>query len=137
MQTIEKANIDWTNLGFGYYKTDKRFVSMFKDGKWDEGQLTDDENITMNECACVLQYAQTCFEGMRFFDLRRWTTDLSEINKPVHMASIVKNEDGTFTYDLSVEVEPRLFKSAYLPIPYEEMLRLDNLVQNEGWDSWK
>ena len=53
------------------------------------------------------------------------------------MASIVKNEDGTFTYDLSVEVEPRLFKSAYLPIPYEEMLRLDNLVQNEGWDSWK
>ncbi|MBQ9889290.1 MAG: RagB/SusD family nutrient uptake outer membrane protein [Bacteroidales bacterium] len=80
---------------------------------------------------------ETCFEGMRFFDLRRWTTDLSEINKPVHMASIVKNEDGTFTYDLSVEVEPRLFKSAYLPIPYEEMLRLDNLVQNEGWDSWK
>ena len=68
MQTIEKANIDWTNLGFGYYKTDKRFVSMFKDGKWDEGQLTDDENITMNECACVLQYAQTCFEGMKAYE---------------------------------------------------------------------
>ena len=68
MQTMEKANIDWTNLGFGYYKTDKRFVSMFKDGKWDEGELTDDENITMNECACVLQYAQTCFEGMKAYE---------------------------------------------------------------------
>lgn len=68
MQTMEKANIDWANLGFGYYKTDKRFVSMFKDGKWDEGELTEDENITMNECACVLQYAQTCFEGMKAYE---------------------------------------------------------------------
>lgn len=68
MQTIEKANIDWANLGFGYYKTDKRFVSMFKDGKWDEGELTENENITMNECACVLQYAQTCFEGMKAYE---------------------------------------------------------------------
>mgnify|MGYP002861101980 CR=1 FL=1 len=66
--TIEKANIDWANLGFGYYKTDKRFVSMFKDGKWDEGALIEDENITMNECACVLQYAQTCFEGMKAYE---------------------------------------------------------------------
>ena len=68
MQTIEKANIDWTNLGFGYYKTDKRFVSMYKDGKWDEGELIEDENISMNECACVLQYAQTCFEGMKAYE---------------------------------------------------------------------
>lgn len=80
---------------------------------------------------------ETCFEGLRFFDLRRWTTDLTEINKPVHMATITKNEDGSFVYDLSREVEPRLFKSAFLPIPYEEMLKMDNLVQNEGWDSWK
>ena len=68
VMTMEKANIDWANLGFGYYKTDKRFVSMFKDGEWDEGILTDDENITMNECACVLQYAQTCFEGMKAYE---------------------------------------------------------------------
>ncbi len=68
MQTIEKANIDWQNLGFGYYKTDKRFVAMYKDGKWSEGELVEDENITMNECACVLQYAQTCFEGMKAYE---------------------------------------------------------------------
>ena len=62
MNTLEKKNIDWANLGFGYMKTDYRFVANFKDGKWDEGTITTDENITMNECACVLQYAQTCFE---------------------------------------------------------------------------
>ena len=67
MTTIEKANIDWVNLGFGYYKTDKRFVSNFKDGAWDEGALVDDENIVMNESAGVLQYAQTCFEGMKAY----------------------------------------------------------------------
>ena len=67
MTIIEKANIDWVNLGFGYYKTDKRFVSNYKDGVWDEGVLVDDENIVMNESAGVLQYAQTCFEGMKAY----------------------------------------------------------------------
>ena len=55
MNTLEKKNIDWANLGFGYMKTDYRFVANFKDGKWDEGTITTDENITMNECACVFQ----------------------------------------------------------------------------------
>jgi branched-chain amino acid aminotransferase len=64
---MEKANIDWKNLGFGYYKTDKRFVSNYKDGKWDEGALVEDENIVLNESAGVLQYAQTCFEGMKAY----------------------------------------------------------------------
>jgi branched-chain amino acid aminotransferase len=64
---MEKANIDWANLGFGYFKTDKRYVSNFKDGKWDNGTLTSDENIVLNESAGVLQYAQTCFEGMKAY----------------------------------------------------------------------
>jgi hypothetical protein len=80
---------------------------------------------------------ETCFEGMRFFDLQRWTTSLAEINKPVHGAKVVKSEDGSFSYDLTMEVEPRLLKSAYLPIPYNEMLRMSNLEQNEGWEAWK
>ncbi|MCR5430571.1 MAG: branched-chain amino acid aminotransferase [Eubacterium sp.] len=60
-------NIDWENLGFEYLPTDKRFVANYKDGAWDEGGLVDDANITMSECACVLQYAQTCFEGMKAY----------------------------------------------------------------------
>ena len=61
---MEKKNIDWENIGFGYIPTDKRFVANYKDGAWDEGGLTEDPNIVMNECAGVLQYAQTVFEGM-------------------------------------------------------------------------
>ena len=64
---MDKRNIDWSNLGFGYVQTDKRFVSNYKDGSWDEGTLTTDDQITMSECACVLQYAQTCFEGLKAY----------------------------------------------------------------------
>ena len=64
---MEKKNLDWANMGFGYRKTDKRFVSTFKDNKWDEGALIEDDMITMSECACVLQYAQTCFEGLKAY----------------------------------------------------------------------
>ena len=62
-----EKNIDWQNLGFGYIKTDYRFVTNYKDGKWDEGALTNDENIVLNESAGVLQYAQSCFEGMKAY----------------------------------------------------------------------
>ena len=40
-------NIDWSSLGFGYIQTDKRFVSNYKDGAWDDGVLTTDANIVM------------------------------------------------------------------------------------------
>ena len=65
---MEKKNIDWENLDFGYQETDMRFVSMYKDGKWDEGTLTPDPNIVLNECAGVLQYAQTVFEGLKAYE---------------------------------------------------------------------
>lgn len=83
---------------------------------------------------------ELCFEGTRFFDLRRWTTDAnweSVINQPVHGAGVLRNADNvTFTYDLTVKVEDRIFTSPYLPIPYQEMLRMSNMIQNKGWDSW-
>ena len=50
---MEKKDLDWSNLGFGYVKTDKRYVSNFKNGAWDEGALTDDADIVLNECAGV------------------------------------------------------------------------------------
>ncbi len=64
---MEKKNIDWANLGFGYMETDKRFVSNFKDGKWDDGVLTEDSKVVISECAGVLQYAQTIFEGLKAY----------------------------------------------------------------------
>ena len=64
---MEKKNLDWSSLGFGYIQTDKRYVSNYKNGSWDEGTLTSDATITINECAGVLQYAQTVFEGMKAY----------------------------------------------------------------------
>ncbi len=64
---MAKKDINWGELGFGYVKTDYRFVSNFKDGKWDDGELITDENVVINECAGVLQYAQTCFEGLKAY----------------------------------------------------------------------
>ena len=64
---MDKKNIDWANIGFGYVQTDKRFVANYKDGAWDEGTLTEDPNVVLNECAGVLQYAQTVFEGMKAY----------------------------------------------------------------------
>lgn len=64
---MEKKNIDWANIGFAYQDTDKRFVSNYKNGAWDDGVLTSDNTVTISECACVLQYAQTCFEGLKAY----------------------------------------------------------------------
>ena len=64
---MEKKNLDWSNLGFSYVETDKRYVSNYKNGTWDEGVLTSDANVVINECAGVLQYAQTCFEGLKAY----------------------------------------------------------------------
>ena len=52
---MERKDIDWGNLGFGYVQTDMRYVSNFRNGQWDDGCLTDQATITMSECACVLQ----------------------------------------------------------------------------------
>lgn len=64
---MEKKNFDWANLDFSYRETDKRYVAYYRDGAWDEGKLTDDATVTISECAGVLQYAQTCFEGLKAY----------------------------------------------------------------------
>ncbi len=64
---MAKQNIDWSNLGFAYIPTGERYVSEYKDGKWDDGVMTQDSTISMTECAGVLQYAQTVFEGLKAY----------------------------------------------------------------------
>ena len=59
---MEKKNINWGELGFSYQQTEKRFVANFKDGAWDEGTLTEDATITLNECGgtdshCSFRYS--------------------------------------------------------------------------------
>ncbi|MCQ2604678.1 MAG: branched-chain amino acid aminotransferase [Spirochaetia bacterium] len=64
---MEKKDIDWGNLTFAYQKADYRFVSNYKNGKWDDGAIVEDSNIVLNECACIFQYCQACFEGLKAY----------------------------------------------------------------------
>ena len=118
---MEKKNIDWSSLGFGYVSTDKRFVSNYKDGAWDEGTLTSDDTVTISECAGVLQYAQTCFEG-----LKAYTTEDGKIVcfRPDLNASRMKDSCErlvmpVFPEDRFVEAVKEVVKAnaAYVP-PY-------------------
>ena len=61
------VKIDWNNLGFEYIKTDFRYISTWKDGKWDEGHLTEDNILHISEASCALHYGQQCFEGLKAY----------------------------------------------------------------------
>lgn len=60
-------DIDWGSLGFAYHPTEYRFVAEYHNGAWEKGGLSKDANVVMSESACVLQYAQSCFEGMKAY----------------------------------------------------------------------
>lgn len=64
---MAKVDMDWKNIGFTYRQTEQRYVSDYKNGAWDNGRLTTDANVVLNECAGVLQYAQTVFEGLKAY----------------------------------------------------------------------
>ena len=118
---MEKKNIDWANLGFGYVETDKRFVSYYKDGAWDEGALISDPMVTMSECACVLQYAQTCFEGMKAYTTEKGQTVVfrPDLNADRMADSAARLEMPVFPQDRFVDAVAQVVKAneAYVP-PY-------------------
>lgn len=118
---MEKKNIDWSSLGFGYVKTDKRYVSNFKDGAWDEGALIDDDMITMSECAGVLQYAQTCFEGLKAYTTEdgRTVCFRPDLNAERLANSAARLEMPVFPKERFIEAIKEVVKAneAYVP-PY-------------------
>lgn len=61
------VDIDWGKLGFSYIKTDYRYISYWKDGKWDEGTLTEDNVLHISEASTSLHYGQQCFEGLKAY----------------------------------------------------------------------
>lgn len=80
---------------------------------------------------------ETCFEGKRFWNLRRWDTPVEELNAAVHEAVLTKNADGSISYGLDNVAETRKYPSVWMPLPYKEMRMAPELFQNEGWESWK
>ena len=118
---MEKKNIDWENIGFSYIQTDKRMCQIIKMDKWDEGSLIDDANITMNECAGVLQYAQTVFEGMKAYTTEdgRIVTFRPDLNAARMVDSAKRLEMPVFPEDRFIDAVVQTVKAnaAYVP-PY-------------------
>ncbi len=118
---MEKKNIDWSNLGFAYMQTDKRYVSNFRDGAWDQGTLTEDAAVVLNECAGVLQYAQTIFEGLKAYTTEegRIVTFRPDLNGERMEASALRLEMPVFPKERFVDAVTQVVEAnaAYVP-PY-------------------
>lgn len=111
---------------------DEPGLGTFGDPYLDEcaAEATTFEGLVKNEWRM-----ETCFEGDRYYNLRRWATDVSEINKPIHMAKI-SNQSGLISYEYPV-VETLKYPSLWAPIPYTEIRKCPKLLQNQGWETWK
>ena len=118
---MEKKNLDWANIGFGYIDTDKRYVSNFKNGAWDDGVLTEDSQVVISECAGVLQYAQTIFEGLKAYTTEdgRIVCFRPDLNAERLEQSAKRLEMPVFPKDRFVEAVKEVVKAnaAYVP-PY-------------------
>ena len=104
-------------MSFGYIETSKSYVANWKNGEWDEGKLTSDHTVKINECAGVLQYAQTCFEG-----LKAYTTEHGDI--------------VTFRPDLNAERMENSCKRLEMPVfPKERFIEavLQTIEANKDW----
>ncbi len=114
-------NLDWSNLGFGYTQTEQRYVANYKNGAWEQGGLTDQANITMTECACVLQYAQTVFEGLKAYTTKdgRIVTFRPDLNAARMADSCRRMEMPVFPEDKFLEAIDMVVKANadYVP-PY-------------------
>ena len=114
---MAKVNVDWSKLGFAYQPISRRYVANYKDGKWGKGGLTDDPNVTLNECAGILQYCQEVFEGLKAY----------------------KTEDGrtvTFRPDMNAKRMIDSAKRLEMPPVSEEMFleAVDQVVAaNKDW----
>ena len=75
---MSNVNINWSALGFEYQPIAKRYVANYKDGKWGKGELTDNPNVVLNECAGILQYCQQVFEGLKAYKTKDGRTVRSE-----------------------------------------------------------
>lgn len=78
---MSKVNINWEELGFNYIKTDLRYVSIWENGKWDDGKLVEDNKLVIEEGAPALHYGQQCFEGLKAYRTKNGDIQLFRPNK--------------------------------------------------------
>ena len=114
---MEIKDLDWGNIGFNYRITDYRYISNYKDGKWDDGELSTDSNVTINESAGILQYCQEVFEGLKAYR-----------TKEGHIVTFRPDLNAKRMYDSAKRLEMP-------PFPEERFLEaVDKVVlANEAW----
>lgn len=110
---MAKKNIDWSNLGFEYCKTDYRYVSNNKNGKWDEGELTTDDKVVLSECAGVFHYSQSVFEGLKAYETKegKIVTFRPDLNATRMADSARRLEMPAFPEDRFIDAVVRTIKA--------------------------
>ena len=118
---MEKKALDWATIGFLYRSIDKRYVADYKDGAWGEGYLNDNPNVTVNECAGVLQYSQSVFEGLKAYETKdgRIVCFRPDLNAERMYNSALRLEIPPFPKDRFVDAVKQVVKAneAWVP-PY-------------------
>lgn len=116
-----KKDLNWSELGFHYLKTDYRYVSYYHDGKWDDGQLITDNNLPINESSACLQQAQGCIEGMKAFPTKNGGVQLfrPDMNALRMQESCERILMPTFPVDRFIDACKQVVRAneAYIP-PY-------------------
>ena len=114
---METKDLDWGDIGFNYRITDYRYISNYKDGKWDDGELSTDSNVTINESAGILQYCQEVFEGLKAYR-----------TKEGHIVTFRPDLNAKRMYDSAKRLEMP-------PFPEERFIEaVDKVVlANEAW----
>jgi hypothetical protein len=133
----EAANEAWgpdgDPNGYGFTAKDKIQELRSRAGLSPDEYMEDiNDQASLRELIRNERRIELCFEGFRFWDIRRWN-DQTTMTAPVSGVYITMNEDSTYTYNYS-EVEERIYTPdmIYGPIPYEEILKY-NIEQNIGW----
>jgi branched-chain amino acid aminotransferase len=62
---MSELNMDWSNLGFGYRKTDYNVRCYYRNGSWGELEVSSEESINIHMAATALHYGQEAFEGLK------------------------------------------------------------------------
>lgn len=114
---METKDLDLGDIGFNYRITDYRYISNYKDGKWDDGELSTDSNVTINESAGILQYCQEVFEGLKAYR-----------TKEGHIVTFRPDLNAKRMYDSAKRLEMP-------PFPEERFIEaVDKVVlANEAW----
>ncbi|MCI0130402.1 MULTISPECIES: branched-chain amino acid aminotransferase [Enterococcaceae] len=83
--------LDWNNLGFDYIKTPYRYIARYKDGKWSEGELTEDNTLHISEGSMALHYGQQCFEGLKAYRCKDDSINLFRVDENAKRMKVSAN----------------------------------------------